>query len=96
MTKVRIMPAIGSTTVSDNCLMSANTPAFHVAGEVPTCVATSPTCWFTSVNRPEKFPIIPSMSSPFSHSVIPSVSHPIGAHLKTGRTAAGSESYPKE
>ena len=40
------------------------TPLFHASGVCPLPPAISPTLVFTVSNMPDRFPVIPSMSSP--------------------------------
>ena len=72
------MPPMGRITVSESCRIRENTPAFHAAGVVPTCAATSPTEAFTLSNSPPRFPMMPSMSRSFSQPVSQSVRKSIG------------------
>ena len=67
---MRIRPAMGMITDSETFLTRPNTPGEKFAGVVPTCVATSDTCWLTESNIPERLLMIPSMSSPLSQSAI--------------------------
>ena len=89
--------AVGRMTVSESCRIMEKTPAFHAAGVVPTCAAISPTCSFTLVKSPPRFPMIPSTNSPLSHSVIASkilcIAYSFGK-IRTGLPAEGSGSCP--
>ena len=70
MMKVRIMPAIGTTTFSDRLRIIWKMPPCHACGVVPTTAAASPTRVLMASNRPDRLLMMPLTSSPFSHSVI--------------------------
>ena len=67
---VRISPAMGMITVSEMLRIRLKMPGEKPAGVIPTCVATSDTCWLTVSNIPEKLFMMPSMSIPLSQSAI--------------------------
>ena len=69
MTKVRMMPAIGTMTFSERLRIMPKMLLFHACGEAPTVVAASATCVLMLSNSPVRLLTIPPTSSPFSHSV---------------------------
>src|SRR5699024_7895843 len=68
MTRARMAAAMGTITVSDRDCSILKMPPFHSCGVVPTSEAISPTLVFTVLNRPERFPMMPSIKMPFSQS----------------------------
>ena len=69
-TKVRIMPAMGSTTVSDSVWIILKTPLFQPWGVWPTCAATSVTWLLTDSKIPVNCPVMASIKPCFIQSVI--------------------------
>ena len=79
MTKVRMMPAIGTMTVSDRLRIMLKMPPFQPEGVMPTSPAISPTFAFTVSKVPERLEMMPSISTSLNHSWIISII--TGAHL---------------
>ena len=73
MTKVRMMPAMGTMTVSDRPRIMLKMPPFQPAGVMPTSPAISPTFVFTVSKVPERLEMMPSISSSLNHSWIISI-----------------------
>ena len=69
-TAVRMMPAIGVTTVSERFLTMLNTPPFHCCGVIPTTSVICATLSLIPSNSPLRLPIMPATSSSLSHSEI--------------------------
>ena len=55
-------------TDSETFRIREKTPGEKLAGEVPTCVAISPTWSFTESNKPDRLFMIPEMSISLSQS----------------------------
>ena len=70
MTKVRMIPAMGTTTFSDRLLIMLKMLPFHAWGVLPTVEATSATRVLMLSNSPDRLLTMPPTSSPLSHSVI--------------------------
>ena len=82
MTKVRMMPAMGTITVSERLRIMLKMLLFQAAGVMPTSPAISPTFVFRVSNIPVRFEMIPSMSNSLNHSWI--ISNIKGDHLLCG------------
>lgn len=68
--KVKITPAMGSTTLRDSASIMAKTLGSKLDGLVPTCWAMPPTCVLTSSKRPLRLDIIAAVSSDLIQSEI--------------------------
>ena len=68
--KVKITPAMGSTTFRERASIIAKTRGSKLDGLVPTCWAILPTWVFTSSNRPLRLDMIAAVSSDFIQSEI--------------------------
>ena len=68
--KVKIIPAMGSTTFLDSASIIANTRGSKADGFVPTCCAMLPTCVLTSSNRPPRLDMIAAVSKDLIQSEI--------------------------
>ena len=68
--KVRMMPAMGSTTFRERASIMANTRGSKLDGLVPTCWAMLPTCVFTSSNSPLRFDMMPAVRMPLIQSAM--------------------------
>ena len=69
-TKVRMMPAMGTTTFSDRLRIMLKMLPFQAWGVAPTVAATSETRVLMLSNSPDRLLTIPPTRRPFSHSVI--------------------------
>ena len=70
MTKVRMIPAMGTTTFSDRLLIMLKMLPLKAWGVLPTVDATSATRVLMLSNSPDRLLTIPPTSRPFNHSVI--------------------------
>ena len=68
--KVRMMPAMGSTTFRERASIIANTLGSKLEGLVLTCWAMLPTCVFTSSNSPLRFDMMPAVRMPLIQSAM--------------------------